>query len=152
MARHAMLSAGGYRTPVTSSWPMPTAVTTSSSLPCLERQHHADDIGRGEPLDAHGDAAERVSISSSSDRKQIAADLTGRAKPFLSLPRLLIEASVLNSDARGGRKSRDQLLILCGEICHVSPVGEIQIAEHPLPLRMGTPRKVVIGGWPSGNA
>jgi hypothetical protein len=32
------------------------------ALPAQERKHHADDIGRSEPLHAHGDASERIDV------------------------------------------------------------------------------------------
>ena len=78
-------------------------------------------------------------------------DRVRRLQPLLPPPAVPVQAGFLHRDARRGGQRDDHLLVAAGELGRVDLVGQVEVAEHAPPTRIGTPRKLCIGGWCGGK-
>ncbi len=61
------------------------------------------------------------------------------------------QPSVVDRHPGGDSQADDELLVHVGEHLVARLVGEIEVAEHLVAHRIGTPRNDRIGGWFGGN-
>ena len=68
-----------------------------------------------------------------SARRQECRDLRGRREPALPPRGLVVQPGVLDRDARRGGEGDHDLLVRDGEVVPADLLGEVEVAEHPVP-------------------
>jgi hypothetical protein len=108
-------------------------------VPPRDGHGNAGDVGAGQQPRLPGDQGQ--GLAGPQIRQQPGADLTRCEGPALAALGVVEQARIVDGHRRGRGQCGDQLLVVPGERVAGDLLGEVQVAEHPVPDADGHPEE-----------